>query len=1065
MKSVLRDIVSSGYSIEDSVDVNLLHKYAAKIDPFKLRWFPWGKIRHLHIMGTVDFAEIDNLRNNSNLKPGYYMDNTESWLLIIGISIDKIQEYVSRCGEDLDTLAISFTSVQVLDLSHLLGLKCLKLSKNEKLSQLIGMNELSGLRELDLSSTCVDAALDLTLYSQLETIDISGTPIEKIYLHSVSPSLEHFRANYTSIQNADFLVYMPKLRVLELGYTSITSLPSLEGMADLVSLSIHNSKLQELPQISDLTNLKEIFLGSTEISSLDGIVFPPQIECISLNASHIQSLPESIRALRKLIVLDISNLYLNDLPNWLPELGMEFISTGYGHGIILVNTKIKGVDMSIFAQSQRVILQWFEERRKSNDGAGAPLNEVKVVFLGDGEAGKSHTIARLLNNGGTPKNFDGKSTPGIVITDKKYEIDNRLVQVHFWDFGGQEILHSMHRMFLTERTLYVILINARDDTQDDRARYWLHNVKNFANGAPVLLVLNKMDQNPNASVNESDLRGIYAGLTEVVKMSAMNDSQRKFNSNFTEVMKRQIGKMENINFFFPNAWRKVKQSLQGMSENYITGSQYAGICEICGVKDDSDLRLNLLNWFNDLGVSICYGGNVRLKDYVILRPNWITNAVYAILFNKHPNVENGIISHDAIFEMIQPSKNKENLFRRTNSAEIYSIQEIDYILGVVRKFRLSFQVRENQEFIPMLCQRESLPVATEYASDNETLEFHMTFEYLPNNVLHRLMVEMRKDLDSSQVWRTGACFIQHTTGYSAVVKSEGNELKIYVRSVNQFHKANTYLCIIKDAIDYIIEDMNIEKPVNQVIYKLDGRTQAFDYDELVESLDNGETHRYSRAHKRRLAIQDILNQTGRTAEAERDQLVKDIFAACQQLQSQKIYWNLPSEENRSKEDIRNDYIRNALRNMKYIVSDQTRSGIAPGGHQAGQLDLDIRKESNVPWTIYEALNIRKATKSDMDRWDEHLDKLLGPYNPNGLPFLFLVSYVDCPKECFYGIFADYFEHMRFRNPNKYALQSASIYSMATDCYIPNKFVQAAKCVYDREGSPTLVYHIFVRLGE
>ena len=30
----------------------------------------------------------------------------------------------------------------------------------------------------------------------------------------------------------------------------------------------------------------------------------------------------------------------------------------------------------------------------------------------------------------------------------------------------------------------------------------------------------------------------------------------------------------------------------------------------------------------------------------------------------------------------------------------------------------------------------------------------------------------------------------------------------------------------------------------------------------------------------------------------------------------------------------------------------------------------------------------------MDRWDDYLDKLLGPYNPNGLPFLFLVSYVN-----------------------------------------------------------------------
>ena len=51
----------------------------------------------------------------------------------------------------------------------------------------------------------------------------------------------------------------------------------------------------------------------------------------------------------------------------------------------------------------------------------------------------------------------------------------------------------MHRMFLTQNTLYVVVLNVREGNQEDRARYWLHNLKSFANGAPVLLVLNKAD--------------------------------------------------------------------------------------------------------------------------------------------------------------------------------------------------------------------------------------------------------------------------------------------------------------------------------------------------------------------------------------------------------------------------------------------------------------------------------------------------------------------------------------------------------------------------------------------
>lgn len=55
---------------------------------------------------------------------------------------------------------------------------------------------------------------------------------------------------------------------------------------------------------------------------------------------------------------------------------------------------------------------------------------------------------------------------------------------------------------MTKRTLYVVFVNARDNTQDERARYWLHNIKSFADNSPVIMVINQMDQNPSASVNE-----------------------------------------------------------------------------------------------------------------------------------------------------------------------------------------------------------------------------------------------------------------------------------------------------------------------------------------------------------------------------------------------------------------------------------------------------------------------------------------------------------------------------------------------------------------------------------
>ena len=1060
MKKELTEIVSSNFSIASSVNADKLNTYTKKVTPFSLKWFPWSQIRHLHILGSSDFREVESLRNSVGVKPGCYLDESETWLLLIGISEQKILEYISRCDTSLEVLSMCFTSLRELDLSHLLGLRELDLSKNENIHLVVGLDGMCQLRKMNLKSTRMGPVLNMNQYSRLEYLNVAGTPVRAIRLDHPLSQMAHLVASRTAFENFDFLKYFPNLQTLNLGQADILCPLPLDHLEKLTYLGCHYSNLQTLPSLKKLKALTKLGLKGASIASLDGVDFPEGLSMLDMSGTAISRLPDSLRHLKNLSLLELSFLKLEELPDWLSELGLEF-RVKHGYGIVLEGTKVKNVDMSIFEQPREVILQWFEERKKARSApaepAGAPLNEVKVVFLGDGEAGKSHTVARLLNDGGEPKDFSGDSTPGIVITDKSYDIGDRHVQVHFWDFGGQEILHSMHRMFLTERTLYVILINARDDTQDDRARYWLHNVKSFAGSAPVLLVLNKMDQNPNASVNESDLRAIYPNLTEVVKLSAMFDSREKFNEGFTEAMKRQIGNMKNLDFFFPHAWTKAKQRLLGMKENYIRGGDYAAICDESGITDEGDLRRSLLNWFNDLGVSICYGGSARLRDYVILRPNWITNAVYAILFNKHPDTRNGIISHDAIFEMIQPPKEGDDPYRRTNSTESYTDVEIDYILGVTRKFRLSFRVDDEREFIPMLCGRESLPIAGTYASDPDTLEFRMIFDYLPSNVLHRLMVELRQDLDTVQVWRTGAHFVQKSSGLSAVVTSDGRErnvLKLYVRSGGKIHSANTYLCILKDTIDQIARDMNLEPPANEVVYKLDGKRQAFDYDALLEVQAQGQSTWYSRTHRRSLLIDDILNQTGRRPEEERERLFENILKICQQLQADRNYWNV-------KEDVRNTYLRNSLRNMGYQVADQTFSGVSGSGRGTGELDLEIRKDTNTPWTICEALNIKSRSRTD---WNFHLQKLLDNYNPSGLPFLFLVSYVEGGADQFDGIWRMFADHVRQHSPDRYELRSWQPHPVAFGSAEQIHYIQAARCIYDRAGFPTTVYHIFVRMG-
>lgn len=689
------------------------------------------------------------------------------------------------------------------------------------------------------------------------------------------------------------------------------------------------------------------------------------------------------------------------------------------------------------------------EHNKLREDNTVPLNELKVVFLGDGDSGKSHTIARLLNDGGDPLDYTDQSTPGIVIKNKKYELDGQNIQIHYWDFGGQEILHSMHRIFLTERTLYVVLVNARDETQDARARYWLHNIQSFAKDAPVVLVLNKMDQNPKASLNEPDLRAKYPGLKQVVKLSALKDSEEEFSSKLTDVLLEEIRNTGNLNIRWPKHWLRVKRELEQMETHYIHGDRYQEICRDCSVESNQQ---ELLHWFNDLGVSFCCDDDYRLEDYVILKPDWITNALYITIFNECEGARNGLLPHSSILSLLKDRDSKK--IRRVLPNVGYNWNETQYVLNVIRRFRLSFEGKSGYEFIPMLCQREAMPVAMEYANDPDTLEFQMEFDYLPNNVLHRLMVERNRELCMDQVWLTGALFRQEGTGLTAVVTIDDNLLRIFVKKGDPMHRPNTYLSMLMANVEQISESMNLKPPIRQMVYKLEGKQELFELDLLNDMLQDQETDVYARTWRKRLSIWDILNQAAPAASDDQNRLVRNMVTACLMLQADKNYWG--TEENR-----RNTFLRNALRMAGYVVHDQTLQGLSGGGIREGEIDLDIRRYENQPWSICEALRISDGSKTN---WNKHLEKLLDNYNPSGASFLFLVSYVDCEKDKFEHIWDSFEPQIKNHGMEQFACIRGSYEPFANAQWADNHFIKTVRCQYKCGSYTPTVYHIFVRMG-
>ncbi len=118
-------------------------------------------------------------------------------------------------------------------------------------------------------------------------------------------------------------------------------------------------------------------------------------------------------------------------------------------------------------------------------------------------AGKS-TIAKALTQDAYFKiNLEEKSTEGIdilkwIITQKKTKIPKDF-RFNIWDFGRQEIYHATHQFFLTKRSLYIFITEARKDLRFDDFYYWLNIINSLGSKSHILAVQNKIDQSSTSN--------------------------------------------------------------------------------------------------------------------------------------------------------------------------------------------------------------------------------------------------------------------------------------------------------------------------------------------------------------------------------------------------------------------------------------------------------------------------------------------------------------------------------------------------------------------------------------
>lgn len=488
-------------------------------------------------------------------------------------------------------------------------------------------------------------------------------------------------------------------------------------------------------------------------------------------------------------------------------------------------------------ESPEAVRDYFEELGED----GRKLNEVKVVFLGEASSGKTSLVKQLMG-----EQFDHKEsqTHGIRIRKMDFAMsDGDTVAAHLWDFGGQEVMHATHQFFLSQRSVYVLLLNSRND---DQAEKWLKYAASFGGRSPVLVVLNKIDENPSFEVNRKTLREKYPQIREFYRLSCKDQAGI---DDFREALRREIENADTRRTPFPAHWLAVKEHFANMKADYIESEEYQRECEKAGVTRAFSQDV-LLKFLHDLGLVINFR-NLKNFDTQILNPLWLTNGVYRIINSVRVAETGGLLHENEFDEVINDPR-----YREENTSEKpfhYPKNKLQYIVRVMQEFELCFHLNAHTYVVPQLLPVQEPDVPMEGA----VLRFVIHFpDFLPDSLFPRLMVKLHTYIEGDRRWRTGMVLHQpNIFKASARVRWDKEDRKILVDVCGE--ERRRFLSFIRETVKEIVETFS-SLSYSELV-PIPDSTDTEEYEYLVEAEKAGEKEVFVKSLKKRVSIADLLN--------------------------------------------------------------------------------------------------------------------------------------------------------------------------------------------------------------
>jgi len=656
-------------------------------------------------------------------------------------------------------------------------------------------------------------------------------------------------------QIPEALANLTNLTQLDLRNNEITQIPeALANLTNLTQLILYNNQITQIPEaLANLTNLRELYLNDNQITQIpEALANLTNLRELYLSNNKITQIPEALANLTNLRELYLSDNKITQIPEAIESLPKLEILDLRGNPLP-ISPEILGSSDDI--GSVKDIFNYLQLLRS---GEVRPLNEAKLLLIGQGSVGKTSLIERLIRN---KYDQNQAQTDGLNVETWNVQVNSKDIRVNVWDFGGQEIYHATHQFFLTKRSLYLLVCNCRTSEEENRIEYWLKLIESFGGQSPVIIVGNKKDEQP-LDINRKALREKYPNIQDIIETSCQENIGI---DELRTAILQQIGNLKEVYDLLPLSWFEVKQQLESMTEDFISYNSYIGICHQKEIPEEQNQE-QLIDLLHRLGLVLNFRDHPILKDTNVLKPNWVTEGIYALLSDENLKTKTkGIFTPADLTRILNPER--------------YPTKRHGYLIGLMKEFELCFALEcQPPQFLIAGLLPKDQPDETKL--HGETLEFQYHYKVLPESIISRFIVISHEKIHNQIYWRSGVMlqYQENNEIYNiARIKADPEDKKIFITISGRKETRRLFLGILRDVFQKIHKSLPNLEITEWVPVPNHPKHPPLDYQELLGLEAMGESTITIGKLKLKLDLRQLLDGYEDIRTRQKQQIDKGII--------------------------------------------------------------------------------------------------------------------------------------------------------------------------------------------